>query len=122
MDINQLYAEFCNKFWIYFLGTESAKGRKTATFKLWKDRIPAARKAMLQFLNEHGAPDKAPLFWVQDYPEPEPTNYNGSPDLNRTAENNEMVVAIYCEVAGIYTRQDAEDYGMQILRPFKIQQ
>jgi len=47
MDINQLYAEFCNKFWIYFLGMESAQGRKTATFLKWKKRIPAVRNGNL---------------------------------------------------------------------------
>ena len=63
------------------------------------------------------------IDWViSDYKMLEPKNYNGSQDLNRMAENNEMVVATYSGAAGIYTRQDAEDYGMQILRPFKIQQ
>ena len=120
MDINQLYAEFCNKFWMYFIGMESANGRKTATFRKWKNRIPAARKAMLHFLNEHGAPDKPPLFWVQDFPEPVPRDYNGSPELNRVAATGEMVVALYNGAAGIYTRHEAEDFEMEIKRPFEL--
>ena len=61
------------------------------------------------------------IDWViSDYKMLEPKNYNGSQDLNRMTENNEMVVATYNGAAGIYTRQDAEDYGMQILRPFKM--
>ena len=120
MDINQLYAEFCNKFWIYFLGMESAAGRKTATFKHWKKRIPAARKAMLQFLNEHGAPDKSPLFWVQDYPEPVPKDYNGSNELYSKAATCELVIALYKGVAGIYTRRDAEDFEMTIKKRFEL--
>lgn len=120
MNYNELYAEFCNKFWIYFLGMESAQGRKTATFSKWRNRLPAVRKAMLRFLNEHGAPDKSPLFWVQDFPEPTPRDYNGSPDLNRMAATCDMVVALYNGAAGIYTRQDAEDYEMTIKRPFKL--
>ncbi|MBO4362032.1 MAG: hypothetical protein J5823_04530 [Paludibacteraceae bacterium] len=120
MDYNALYAEFCNKFWIFFLGMESAKGRKTATFRKWLARVPAARKAMLCFLDEHGTPDKSPLFWVQDFPEPVPTDYNGSRDLYHAAQNTEMVFAKHNGKAGIYTRQDAEDYEMDIIKPFML--
>ena len=116
MDYNQLYAEFCNKFWIYFLGMESAQGRKTATFGYWKDRIPAARKAMLQFLNEHGAPDKSPLFWVQDFPEPVPTNYNGAHSLPAVP----LVRAVYNGTGGIYTRAEAELFRMDIKGDFVL--
>lgn len=117
MDINLLYAEFCNKFWIHFLGMENAQGRKTATFKHWKDRLPATRKAMLQFLNEHGAPDKSPLFWVQDFPDPTPANYNG---CNRIPTDKELFIALYKGEAGIYSRQDVEDYEMTIKKRFEI--
>ncbi|MBO6074001.1 MAG: hypothetical protein J6P74_02555 [Paludibacteraceae bacterium] len=87
------------------------------------NNLPSATQRLLIRDIKSGKWYKERIDWViSDYKMPEPTNYNGSPDLNRIAENNEMVVAIYCEVAGIYTRQDAEDYGMQILRPFKIQQ
>ena len=120
MDYNALSAEFCNKFWIYFLGMASAQGRKTATFRKWHSRLPAARKAMLCFLEEHGTPDKSPLFWVQDFPDPSPTDYNGSRDLCRAAQSCEMVFAKYNGKGGIYTRQDAEDYEMEILKPFRL--
>ena len=116
MDLNQLYAEFCNKFWIYFLGMEAAQGRKTATFQLWKDRIPAARKAMLQFLNEHGVPDKSPLFWVKDFPEPQPHNLNGA----RSLPDEPLVRAIYNGIGGIYTRREAELFNMQIKGDFVL--
>ena len=36
MDINLLYAEFCNKFWIHFLGMENAQSPKTDTFLVVK--------------------------------------------------------------------------------------
>ena len=87
------------------------------------NNLPSATQRLLIRDVKSGAWYKPRIDWViSDYKMPEPTNYNGSTDLNRMAENNEMVVAIYCEIAGIYTRQDAEDYGMQILRPFKMQQ
>jgi hypothetical protein len=88
----------------------------------WNNLPSAAQRLLIRDIKS-GKWYKERIDWViSDYKMPEPTNYNGSQDLNRMAENNEMVVAIYCEIAGIYTRQDAEDYGMQILRPFKMQQ
>ena len=90
--------------------------------ELWDNLSPVAQRLLIRDIKS-GAWYKGRIDWViSDYKMPEPTNYNGSQDLNRMAENNEMVVAVYCEIAGIYTRQDAEDYGMQILRPFKMQQ
>lgn len=120
MDHKTLYIDFCETFWRHFLASDLARNRKGVTFEKWQQRTPAARKAMLRYLSDNGAPKKNPFFWVQDFPEPEPTDYNGSNDLARMAENNEMVVATYNGKAGIYTRLDAEDYGMNILRPFKI--
>ena len=88
----------------------------------WNNLPSAAQRLLIRDIKS-GKWYKERIDWViSDYKMPEPTNYNGSQDLNRMAENNEMVVAIYCEIAGIYTRQDAEDYEMQILRPFKMQQ
>ena len=90
--------------------------------QLWNEKKPTEQRLLLRAIKE-GKWSKPRLDWtISDYKMPEPTNYNGSTDLNRMAENNEMVVAVYCDIAGIYTRQDAEDYGMQILRPFKMQQ
>ena len=88
----------------------------------WSNLSPVAQRLLIRDIKS-GKWYKERIDWViSDYKMPEPTNYNGSADLNRMAENNEMVVATYSGAAGIYTRQDAEDYGMQILRPFKIQQ
>ena len=90
--------------------------------ELWDNLSPVAQRLLIRDIKS-GAWYKGRIDWViSDYKMPEPTNYNGSQDLSRMAENNEMVVAIYCEIAGIYTKEDAEDYGMQILRPFKMQQ
>ena len=88
----------------------------------WNNLSPVAQRLLIRDIKS-GKWYKERIDWViSDYKMPEPTDYNGSADLNRMAENNDMVVAIYRDIAGIYTRQDAEDYGMQILRPFKIQQ
>lgn len=84
--------------------------------------LPSATQRLLIRDIKSGKWYRERIDWViSDYKMLEPKNYNGSQDLNRMAENNEMVVATYNGAAGIYTRQDAEDYGMQILRPFKMQ-
>ena len=90
--------------------------------QLWNAKTPTEQRLLLRAIKE-GKWSKPRLDWtISDFQAPEPTNYNGSADLNRMAENNEMVVATHNGAAGIYTRQDAEDYEMQILRPFKMQQ
>ena len=120
MESKKLYVQFCKEFWDYFLPSDLSRDRKGITFEQWQQRTPAARKAMYRWLKENGAPKKNPFFWVQDFPEPTPTNYNGSHDLNRMAATCDMVVALYNGKAGIYTHQDAEDYEMTIKRPFKL--
>ena len=88
--------------------------------ELWSNLPPVTQRLLIRDIKS-GAWYKGRIDWViSDYKAPVPTNYNGSPDLNRMAENNDMVVALYDGAAGIYTRQDAEDYGMDIKRPFKL--
>ena len=122
MIYTDLYKQFNEQFWNFFLNSDLSRNRKTLTWNEWLRRTPVARKAMFGYLDEHGAPKENPFFWAKRFPEPVPTNYNGSPDLNRMAENNDLVVALYNGIAGIYTKQDAEDYEMTIKRPFKLQQ
>ena len=115
-----LYIQFNEEFWRFFLGSELAQNRKGVAFEMWAQRTRVARKAMFCYLQEHGAPKENPFFWAKRFPDPTPTNYNGSPDLNRMAATCDMVVALYNGAAGIYTRQDAEDYEMTIKRPFQL--
>ena len=110
MDYSELYGRFCNEFWGYFQNSEQAQGRKSATFLLWVKRTRVARQAMSTFLSEHGAPKDNPYFWVKRFPEPQPTNYNG----RSFPKGAQMVIAIYNGKGGIYTKADAELYGMTI--------
>ena len=116
MDYNQLYVQFCDEFWTHFENSEHARGRKSATFQLWKDRSGVARKAMTTYLSVHGAPKDNPYYWMQHFPEPVPRNYNGANSM----PDEPMVVALYNGAAGIYTRQQAEDFEMEIKRPFEL--
>ena len=68
-----------NEFWDAYQPDENRfPRRRAATFRAWNERTPAARKAMLAKVKAEGAPKwKNPYFYVADFPEPEPTNYNG---------------------------------------------
>ena len=88
--------------------------------ELWSNLPPVTQRLLIRDIKS-GKWYRGRIDWViSDYKMLEPKNYNGSPDLNRMAESNDMVVALYDGAAGIYTRQDAEDYGMDIKRPFKL--
>ena len=119
-ELNKRYGEFSNDIWSHFLGSEHSTNRKGATFLQWSERSKVARRAMRNYLAEHGAPKTNPFFWVKRFPEPRPTDYNGSNDLCRMAATGELVVALYKGVAGIYTRKEAEDFEMIIKREFKL--
>ena len=115
MDINAIYSDYCNLFWRYFADGDFSN-RKTVTFQQWQQRTPAARKAMLGWLDTNGAPKKNPFFWVQDFPEPQPHNLNGA----RSLPAEPLVRAIHNGVGGIFTRAEAELYNMQIKGEFKL--
>ena len=116
MNIKTLYVQYCKEFWDYFLPLDLSRDRKGITFDQWRLRTPAARKAMYLWLKENGAPKKNPFYWVQDFPEPVPTNYNG----RNMPDGQEMYIAVYNGQAGIYTRQDVEDYEMTIKKRFTL--
>ena len=121
MDYNLLYKQFNDEFWRYFLGSEKAQNRKGVTWDWWlRKRSRAARIAMHRYLEANGAPNENPFYWIKEFPEPGPTDYNGSADLNRMAATGELVVALYKGAAGIYTRQEAEDFEMTIKRRFEL--
>ena len=116
MDYTALYKQFSNEYWGHFQDSELAQGRKSATFQLWQNRTPAARKAMADFLTEHGAPKDNPYFWGMHFPEPQPMNYNGA----RTLPDEPLVRAVHNGVGGIYTKAEAQLFNMQIKGEFKL--
>ena len=114
--LNRKYGEFSNDIWRHFLGSEHSTNRKAATFMRWLERSKVARRAMRDYLSEHGAPKTNPFFWVMRFPEPVPTNYNG----RNIPADKELFIAIYQGQAGLYTRQDAEDYEMTVKKRFEL--
>ena len=105
-----------NEFWNAYQPDENRfPRRRAATFRAWNERTPAARKAILAKVKAEGAPKwKNPYFYVVDFPEPEPTNYNG-----RELPMIPLVSACYKGKYGIYSADEAECFGMTSVKPFK---
>ena len=63
-----------NRFWRLFKVDETLfPRRRAATLKLWIDKHPLAREAMLKEVEANGGPKvKNPYFYVQEFPDPEP--------------------------------------------------
>ena len=90
--------------------------RETACINEWQAMSEAKRQAIFKMLksradgenSDHWKPN--PLFLLRDFPEPQPTNYNGY----SFPTGAQMVIAIYNGKGGIYTKADAELYNMTI--------
>ena len=76
----------------------------------WDNLPPVAQRLLIRDIKS-GKWYKERIDWViSDYKIPEPTNYNGY----SFPTGAQMVIAIYNGKGGIYTKADAELYGMTI--------
>ena len=90
--------------------------RETACMNEWQAMSEAKRQAIFKMLkaradgvnSDYWKPN--PLFLLRDFPEPQPTNYNG----RSFPTGAQMVIAIYNGRGGVYTKADAELYNMTI--------
>lgn len=92
----------------------------SACRELWNNKSPLEKQKLLQALNNDKW-FKDTLEWtISDFRLPQPRNYNGdmTVDINSLAKSIPMVFAIYNDVGGIYTQQDAIDYQMIIRKDF----
>ena len=113
---SDLYAQYCD-FWELFHVSGQFLNRKTAAFSQWRTRSAPARQAMISQLQEKGAPaNRNPYFWIQDFPEPVPTNYNGSREFDALVKTGRLCTAEYNGQIGIYTIDDATAYHMTIIK------
>ena len=101
-----------NRFWRNYRVDETLfPRRRAATLKLWIDKHPLAREAMLKEVEANGGPKgKNPYFYVQEFTEPEPVNYNG----RRLKSGVTYVIAKYKGTYGTYTMEEARAFGMEI--------
>ena len=90
--------------------------RMQATYRQWCMRIPATRQAMLKHVQNNNVPKwKNPYFFVQEFPDPTPHNYNG-----QIFPDEPMVIAKYNGVGGVFTRREAELFGMTDIKDLDI--
>ena len=84
-----------NEFWDAYQPDEIRfPRRRAATFRAWNERTHAARKAILAKVKAEGAPKwKNPYFYVQDFSEPEPHNWNGDPRIKAMMRTGTLVSA-----------------------------
>ena len=96
--------------------------RESACMNEWQEMSEAKRKAVIEMLRlrevgvdaDHWKPN--PLFLLRDFPEPQPTNYNG----RSFPMGAQMVIAIYNGTGGVYTKADAELYNMEIKKEIEL--
>ena len=114
IDIPPLVKEF-NELWAALHVDERAfPNRKAATFGQWKARTPAARNAMKNHVDKNGPlpQKKNPFFWVQDFPEPHPTNLNGTAKGGRLMATGEARIASYGGQWGVYSQEDIKEFNL----------
>ena len=76
----------------------------------WDNLPPVAQRLLIRDIKS-GKWYKERIDWViSDYKIPEPINYNG----RSFPMGAQMVIAIYNDAGGVYTKADAELYGMTI--------
>ena len=110
MEINDIYAQYC-QFWDLFRTCNKYRNRRASAFGQWKERTQPARNAMLQTLQKEGPPNEAnPYFWIQDFPEPVPTNWNG----HTLQPGTQYVTAKWNGKWGTYTMEDVRDFNLEI--------
>ncbi len=104
-----------NEFWDAYQPDENRfPRRRAATFRAWNERTPAARKAILAKVKAEGAPKwKNPYFYVADFPEPEPYNWNGDPRIDAMMRTGTIITAKYKGRWGMYSQEDVRDFGME---------
>ena len=118
MDLNALYSDYCDKVWTAFVASGNPhRNHKACASRMWCQRSPVARQAIIDCLARQGAPaDKKPFFWIQDFPEPKPHNLNGC----RVLPDEPLVRAVYNGQGGLYTANEARLFNMQILGDFVL--
>lgn len=104
-----------NEFWETYRPDEiKFPRRRAASFRAWNERTLAARKAMLAKVKAEGAPKwKNPYFFIQDFPEPTPTNLNGTLQGAEMLNANQAKTAFYNGKWGLYSLEDIQLFNLK---------
>lgn len=104
-DFLDLFTEHCNSY--------TPIGRQLAK-EQWDQSSLVKRQALCEAMIADEWSKPRPDWCISDFPEPEPKDYNGAQLL----PNEPLVIARYNDRAGLYTRREAELFGMNILKSF----
>lgn len=100
-----------NRFWrLYKVDETRFPRRRAATFKLWMDKDPAARAAMMAEVEANGGPKgKNPYFYVQEFGNPEPQWLTGKEQEQALRDGSVVCIC-----------QDASDPQNVRMRPIEL--
>lgn len=100
-----------NRFWrLYKVDETRFPRRRAATFKLWMDKDPAARAAMMAEVEANGGPKgKNPYFYVQEFGNPEPQWLTGQEQEKALRDGSIVCIC-----------QDASDPQNVRMRPIEL--
>lgn len=93
--------------------------RKRATYRLWCDRLPATRKAMLAYVIENDVPKwKNPYFFVQEFSDPQPEFLSGQDQERNWKSGIPMVQVKVGSRFLICTTQTQQDFNLPLIKPW----
>lgn len=99
-----------NDFWNAYQPDNTFLNRRGATYRLWSQRSPAARKAILAAVQKVRPPKwKNPYFFVVDFPDPQPVFLRGD-------ESGDIVQVRYNGAYKLCTRATMELFGLEWVR------
>ena len=103
------------EFWKAAKPSLEFANRKFATRREWDKRSLVAQKAMYNDVaTQNGLPSsRNPYFYVQDFREPEPYNWNGDRRIGPMMRAGRLVSACYNGRWGMYSIEDVQDFGLQ---------
>ena len=98
------------EFWLAAKPNKEYSNRFRAAEKAWRSRSPIAQQAMLREMVEQDglAATKNPYFYIIDFKEPCPFNWNGHV-LDKTKR---YITAKWNGKWGLYTVEEAERYEL----------
>lgn len=104
-------------FWDLFNPTPDYNNRLAATNIEWDKCSAAKQKAIIQKLQS--APGEVaqpnPYFFIQDFPEPTPTNLNGTIQGEELLNANKAKTAFYNGKWGLYSLEDIQLFNLKTL-------
>ena len=104
-------------FWDLFNPDTEYNNRLAATNIEWDKCSAAKQKAIIQKLQS--APGEIaqpnPYFFIQDFPEPTPTNLNGTIQGEQLLNANKAKTAFYNGKWGLYSLEDIQLFNLKTL-------